>query len=163
MGIFHYFYYQHVRKNELGPPIWRHRNSHALSVGVTIGYIFLSTLRSRDLFACGRIRATTDAKTLSVSQSVNKPTAIIVASKWAECHTKMQRAISLSRVKCNTDRYFAFNKILLHLNHVSTTLSGTWTSLKEDADSAQPDDRQSLKYQKPVLNHKGLPTTPDRS
>jgi len=52
---------------------------------VAIGYIFLRTLPSRDLFACGRIRATTDAKTLSVSQSVNQPTVIIAASKWAEC------------------------------------------------------------------------------
>lgn len=51
----------------------------------------------------------------------------------------MQRVTQPSRVLCNNDRQFAFNKILLHLNHVSATLSGT--SLKEDADSAQPDDR----------------------
>jgi len=42
-------------------------------------------------------------------------------------------------MKCNTDRHLAFNKILLHLNHVSARLSRT--SLKEDANSAQPDDR----------------------
>jgi hypothetical protein len=81
MGIFHYFDYRRVRKDEPGPPIWRHRNTYTLSVGVAIGSIFLSTLPSRDLFACGRIRATTDAKTLSISQSVNQPTVIIAASK----------------------------------------------------------------------------------
>lgn len=78
MGIFHYFDYRQVRKDELGPPIWHHRNSYTLSVGVAIGYLFLGTMPSRDLFACGRIRATRNTTTLSVSQSVNQPT---VASK----------------------------------------------------------------------------------
>ena len=68
MGNVHYFDCRQVRKDELGPPTWRHRNSYKLSVGVAIGYIFLRTLPSSDLFACGRIRATTNTKTMSVIQ-----------------------------------------------------------------------------------------------
>jgi hypothetical protein len=143
MGIFHYFDYRQVRKDELGPPIWRHRNSYTLSVSVVIGNIFLRTMPSRDLFACGRIRATTNTKTLPVSQSVNQPTLIMAASKRADCpnpdlYQNAKGNLTLT-AQCNTDRHFAFNKILLQLNYVSATLPGT--SLKEDAYSAQPDDR----------------------
>lgn len=82
----------------------------------------------------------------SASQSISRPSRANEPTVLTQTYSKMQRLTQLSRVLCNIDRHFAFNKILLYPNHVSATLSGT--SLKEDADSAQLDDRYDTEIPK---------------